>query len=156
MKQIIVFFVALLILVLPIRAEQVLAVVWADNGRETYFAVADKPTISVSGNEVSVNDAVEGKSFTLSISELKHFELKDVDLTPVEAVETTNNNVFRMTGSGLEANGLKAGDMLQVYDTSGRLVQQVQANAQGCASVALGRETYVIKSNNKTFKIAKR
>ena len=153
-------FVALRsIMTLPMRAEQVLAVVWADNEQETYFAVADVPIITVYGNEVSVDDMVDRwprKTITLSIAELKHFELKDVDLTPVEDVEETNNNVFRMTGSGMEAAGLQKGEMLQVYDTSGRLVQQVRANAQGRVSVTLGRGTYVIKSNNKTFKITKR
>ena len=157
-KTLLTLFIALMsIMTLPMRAEQVLAVVWADNEQETYFAVANSPIITLTGNEISVNDAVDvGNVVNLSIAELKHFELKDIDLTPVEDVEETNNNVFRMTGSGMEAAGLQKGEMLQVYDTSGRLVQQVRASAQGRVSVTLGRGTYVIKSNNKTFKITKR
>ena len=141
----------------PLHAEKVLAVVWAENGNETYFAVANSPVITVSGSEVFVNDAVDkGNGISLKIAELDHFELKDVDITPVEDIETTNNNFFRLTGNGIEATGLQQGETLWVYDTSGRLVSQVQANAQGCASIALGRGVYVIKANNRTFKIAKR
>lgn len=67
---------------LSVHADKVLALVWAENGCETYFAVANSPIITVSGNEVSVTGAAgKGKTVRLSIGRLKHFELKEIDLT---------------------------------------------------------------------------
>lgn len=156
MKKYFLLFI-LIVATLPMHAEQMLAVIWAKDGRLTYFAWANNPVISVSGNTVIVDDSVvRGNSISLSIAELNRFELRDMASTPVESVKNEIPIVVRLTENGLETTGLKSGEMVYVYDLNGRLIGQMIADIRGCGSLPLRSGTYVVRAGSKTFKILKR
>lgn len=68
----------------------------------------------------------------------------------------TNNGVqgcfVSISGNDAVVNGTKTGDVLKVFNASGQLVKQMNAN-EGTTSVKLNRGIYMIKLNNDLMKV---
>ncbi len=133
-----------------------------NSGAVSRFALSDSPEMSFSDGNLVV--ACQGDELTTSLADVKDYTFV------VEHVSTGINSIPVAEGAvasqqptfsfrDAKINGLKAGARVGIYSINGTLVSNINADAQGAASINLNnlpKGVYILRTPNKSFKIINR
>ena len=137
-----------------LKAQNSLTVTLAD-GTQRVFQLSECPEMLWEGDNVIISTATT--ELTVPRSNLKGFSVSDA--SAIEAFKNGGSRIIISTDGQLNAEGLKAGSLVRVYDAAGRQISQKTVAANGRATVNLSNQptgTYIVKTDNQpTLKIMK-
>lgn len=137
---------------LPSYAERQMCVVISDAQGRTTFRMAERPVVSFTDADVKM---VCGNTEVLfPLTEDLRLTIEETDVETL--IEQATDGTFTLTPYAITAQGC---DGLSLYSTDGKLLATTTASADGTASLSLRqwpRGTYIVKTGNKAFKIAKK
>ena len=125
------------------------------NGTQRVFQLSERPELLWEGDQLIISTATT--ELTIPRADFKGFSLSGA--SAIEAVRNGGSRITLGAGGTLKAEGLKAGSMLRVYDSAGRLCMQKTVARNGSVSLKLASKeagTYFVKIDNQpTIKIMK-
>lgn len=152
-KYVCVLTLTLLTGVPTLQADEVQYLTLIVNGNPVRFALSDHPVITFQNNQLIVTTPEE--TVTVPVAEISIGGFAD-DLTGIYQLEAAPKGV---RGGQVHFNGLRAGSMVSVYTTEGKMVMQQAAKNDGTVTVdlkPLAKGLYVVKSPTQTIKVTNR
>ena len=158
-RRILIPLLALFMAAPAVQADDGLWIEQKSGGRQG-FTFEQQPVLSYDGDALVVKAGDVEASFPLENVARVYFA---DDVTPttnaIEALPAgTNGQLIRVGKAQADLYGYAPGTAVSVYDTAGRQLSTLKADAQGRATVtltALPQGTYIIKANQSTLKIKK-
>jgi len=125
------------------------------DGKCTYFALSDKPQVTLSEQYLVLK--TERETVNYPLGNVLTFEFAN-QTTGIDAVDTAEGNVAFTFGTAVKGEGLKPGSRVSVYTVNGQLVGSAVANANGAVEIPLNGQTgvFIVKSLTKTIKFIKK
>lgn len=132
---------------------------WADeygvtlllrNTTSVSFAFSKKPCLVPSSAELSIATA-DGDMVSYALGDVKSVVVNDNVSSGIGTVTPDGGAVFRISGSVIEACGLRAGEQVAVSALSGTLLMRRTAGADGCLLLsleALGKGVFVVSTQS--------
>lgn len=124
------------------------------NGKETYFALSDKPEVSFTEKYLVLK--TERETVNYPLSDVLTFEFSS-RTSGINAAGATASSVVFTLGNTLKGEGLKPGSRVQVYAVNGQTVASAVADAGGSVEIALDGQTgvFIVKTLTQSFKLIK-
>lgn len=154
MKKPLLAFVMLFVGAMQLAAQNSLTVTLAD-GTQRVFFLSERPELLWEGDNIIISTATT--ELTVARTDLKGFSVSDA--SAIEAVRNGGSRFAIAADGTLQADGLKAGTVITIYDATGHQTGQQTVDANGHATVSLSHQpkgTYFIKTDHQpTLKIMK-
>ena len=135
-----------------------LVVLTKDNVQHQFVIAEAKPEVTFEGNSLKVTCAKTSTSATFALADVLRFTYVKSDGSGIDELSDDPAAVSFDKGT-LVISQLKAGATVDVYNTDGRLVQQLKARRSGTYRLSLSQlptGVYVVKAGDTTYKIMKR
>lgn len=137
-----------------LMAQNSLTVTLAD-GTQHVYQLSERPEMLWEGDNIIITTATT--ELTVPRTEFKSFSVSES--SAIEAFKNGGSRVTISADGHLQAEGLKAGSTLSVYDAAGRQLSRQTIAANGRATVNLSHQpsgTYFVKTDHQpTLKIVK-
>lgn len=138
---------------LTCHAEKKLCVVIHETQGQTAFDLEHRPVVSFT--ETDVKMVCHDMTVLYPLTESLKITIEEAD--PKTAIdEVTNGGAFTITKASITAHGC---DSMSIYTPDGKTLATGTANATGMVTLPIGElpsGVYVVKANNKVFKIYKK
>ncbi len=122
-------------------------------GESTFFALADKPTVTFTTNKLVITAGKQTVEYPLN--EFRSFEFADPSSTGIDTAPSSNESqaVFSFDQS-VHGEGLQPGSRVSIFNVSGQLVVSATVNTDGSVDLPLNGQTgvFIVKSTSRTFK----
>lgn len=135
-----------------------LMVITKDNVQHQFVIAETKPEVTFEGNSLKVTCAKTSASATFALADVLRFTYVKSDGSGIDELTDDPADISFDKGT-LVISQLKAGATVDVYNTDGRLVQQLKARRSGSYRLSLSQlptGVYVVKAGDTTYKIMKR
>lgn len=135
-----------------------LVVITKDNVQHQFVIAEAKPEVTFEGTNLKVTCAKTSASATFALADVLRFTYAKSDGSGIDELADDPAAVSFDKGT-LVISQLKAGATVDVYNTDGRLVQQLKARRSGTYRLGLSQlptGVYVVKAGDTTYKIMKR
>ena len=111
-----------------------------NDGKTASFLFSTQPKVTVGSEELTVSSTdVSSVSYTIANVQRFYFEENIATAIPkADAASSGNHPVFAYAGETVTVSGLKAGERVTVVSVNGKVLQNVQADSDGKASLHLG------------------
>lgn len=133
-----------------------LLVVWAKDGTQIAYALAEKPKVTFTETDLVIKtDSVE---VNYSLENMARFTYENEETVPITNLQTGKNS-FKLAGESLLFPSLKANSTVSLYSLNGTLVLNKTVRTAGEYSFplsGLNAGVYVVTVNGLTYKIVKR
>ena len=121
------------------------------SGEIVSFSFDECTKITYSGNDMVITTGETSVSY--SMDELK-CTFEEVQATAIQETQTAKTQ-FSIAGANVNATGLNAGQVVNVFSVNGTKVATVKADAEGNATVSLpSKGAYIVNTGKITYKIA--
>lgn len=121
------------------------------DGTTVGFAFEQEPKLSFTATDVVIKAGETQVSYAMAGLKITFGETANA----VESIEAADVK-FNLSKDGIEAAGLKSGEVVSVYAVSGAVVATVQAGNDGKVAVSLPESgVYVVKAGKVSYKITK-
>lgn len=147
--------ITLLFLVLTVRAwAQNAVAIYQTDGNVTKFAFTEKPVVTYSNNELVLTTSSTSVQYPIYLLKKLAFEIEwDVE-TAIEEVKASDVRYNFRDGS-LYIIGGEPDSIATLYNLKGIKVCQYRLDAEGKTTIplqTLGKDTYIVKAGNLSFK----
>lgn len=124
-------------------------------GKDTYFALSDKPEVTFTADHLVLKTAKETINYPLSA--LLTFEFTNRP-TGINALGTEESHVVFSFEQTLKGQGLQPGSRVSVYSVNGQTVASAVVDANGAVEIALDGQTgvFIVKTLTKSFKLIRK
>ena len=137
-----------------LRAQNSLTVTLTD-GTQRVFKLSERPELLWEGDNIIISTATT----EMSVPRKNFKGLNVSDALAIEAVKNVGSRVTIGANGLLNAEGLKAGSTIKVYDAAGRQINQQKIAPNGRVTVNLSKQpagTYFVKiDHQQTLKIVR-
>lgn len=125
------------------------------DGKNTYFALSDKPEVTFEGNFLVLK--TERETVRYPLSDMLTFEFSN-HATGINATGEGEGNVVFTLGETVRGEGLKPGSRVSVYSAGGVTIGSSLADNNGSVEIPLNGQTgvFIVKSLTKTFKFIRK
>ena len=125
------------------------------DGKNTYFALSDKPEVTFTADHLVLKTAKETINYPLSA--LLTFEFTNSP-TGINALGTEENHVVFSFEQTLKGQGLQPGSRVSVYAVNGQTIASAVVDANGAVEIALDGQTgvFIVKTLTKSFKLIRK
>ena len=121
------------------------------SGEIVSFSFDECTKITYSGNDMVITTGETSVSY--SMDELK-WTFEEVQATAIQETQTAKTQ-FSIAGANVNATGLNAGQVVNVFSVNGTKVATAKADAEGNATVSLpSKGAYIVNTGKITYKIA--
>ena len=160
MKNIIITAALLLALPAAVLADQLntLVVLTKDNVKHQFVIAEDKPEVTFEGTTLKVTCAKSAASATFALADVLRFNYVKTEGSGIDELVADPATVSFDDGTLVIAQ-VKEGATVGIYNTDGRLVQQLRARRSGTFRLSLSQlrqGVYIVKAGDITYKITKR
>jgi len=135
-------------------AQNTLTLTLAD-GTQHVLQLSERPELLWEGDDIIISAG--NTELSIPRTDFRGFSVSDED-----AIKTVNNGGSKVAvdaNGQLQAEGLKAGTLIRVYDSSGRLVSQQTVASNGRSTLRIAGKssgTFIVKIDNQpSIKIVK-
>lgn len=135
-----------------------LVVLTKDNVQHQFVIAETKPEVTFEGANLKVTCAKTAASATFALKDVLRFTYATSDGSGIDELADDPAAVSFDDGM-LVISQLKANATVGIYNTDGRLVQQLKARRSGTYRLSLSQlptGVYVVKAGDTTYKIMKR
>lgn len=131
-------------------------VVWAKDGTQVAYALADKPKVTFTETELVITS--NGVEVKYELEKMARFTYEDNNSTAITDLKTEESS-FKLDGESLLFPDLKANSTISVYSLNGTLVFKKTVRQDGEYAFPLSNlnaGVYMVNVNGLTYKIFKR
>ena len=133
-----------------------LLVVWAKDGTQVAYALAEKPKVTFTETDLVIT--ANGVEVNYTLENMARFTYEDNTATVITNLQT-DESPFKLTGESLLFPALKANSTVSVYSLNGTLVfkKTIRQNGEYAFPLSnLNAGVYMVNVNGLTYKIMKR
>ena len=125
------------------------------DGKETTFALSEKPEVTFTASELILKTTHETVSYPLS--DMLTFEFTN-EPAGVSLIESESGKALFSFNNTVKGKGLKTGSRVSIYTIGGQSVGSAIVDVYGQVEIPLNGQTgvFIVKSSTKTFKIIKK
>lgn len=156
MKRILLFFVAIFSMFQFASAAEAgdNLIISTKDGQQVTYLLSTRPVVTFEGTDLVLKTTEVTVKYPLADIEDMTFDLA----SGIQPVKMDQNISFTIDANHIAANGLKNGEVLQVFSLDGKVLVNATASEDGQLSVsteALPHGVYVVKAGKKSYKIMK-
>lgn len=133
-----------------------LLVVWAKDGTQVAYALAEKPKVTFTETDLVIT--ANGVEVNYTLENMARFTYEDNISTAITNLQT-DESTFKLDGETLLFPALKANSIVSVYSLNGMLVfkKTIHQNGEYAFPLSnLNTGVYMVNVNGLTYKIVKR
>ena len=134
-------------------------IVWTTDGSNVRYLLEEHPKILMTSTDLVLKTISTEVFYPLSDYVKFTFGTKDINGTQIEHLLTENKAIIKITSQTVSINNLLPNESVSVYTVDGKMVDYINANADGQTSFSIADYTngiYVIKTHDKSFKFVKK
>ena len=139
------------------HAQQYAACVYQDGTLQGKYALAEKPVLAFSGNDIVLSVGGKLQIQFAALGTVVKFEEETSGIRGVsgggKGSDATAAPVFGVSDGRLLVSGLSSGETVCLYTADGRLTSMSRAKADGTVSTALGKGVTVVRAGKFAFKV---
>lgn len=154
MRKFVLVFLLFVVGLTGLAAQNSLTLTLSD-GTQHVFQLSERPELLWEGDQITIMTATA--EIKVNKTDFVGFSVSDADA--VKAVKNGGSSISIGADGVLKAAGLRKGDVLGVYDASGRQLIQQRIGADGSVMLNLAKHpagTYFVKTDHQpTIKIMK-
>lgn len=143
---------ALLSLFTMVKAADKNAVrVYEANGNSATYLLSERPSVSFSGDALVLKAGDVEVSYPLNPSVRFEFVESSEESTGIQSAQAEPS--FGITADEITVSNVRPNSVVSIYNLSGLVVKSARADNEGRAIINLPKGTYIVKTEQTTFKI---
>ena len=131
-----------------------------DDGKPqtAYVKLTDKPKVSFTATQLEIS----GLNIALLYDQVTAINVVDAESTSIDHVAATDDKIPQiifLNSSILQLSGISKGTIVKLYSLEGKMVSQDTASNDSIITISLSqlpKGAYIVRTNQKSFKIIKK
>ena len=133
-------------------------VIYQKNGKVARFSFTDKPVVTYTATDLVLTSTRKTVHYPINMLQKLVFEDEQTRAVDIQAVEEKSVEQFRFEGESLSIKGGVPQSYVYIFNVEGMKVGQYRLDSDGNAEIStqsLGKDLYIVKTNNVSFKFLK-